>query len=113
MMVFSILRSGSTEFFTTRSKVAIGFFLVSINVFSAQLWADTCRKFSPIEYVECIYIKDDARLDPDAGEQPVYLPETLMSDRERTELIRRTKAAEGEMSAGPTANFYGTFADTH
>ena len=102
MMVFSLIRSGSWSNFSSRSKVSIAFFLVSINVFSAQLWADTCRKFSPIEFVECIYIKDDSKLD--SGKKPVYLPETLMTEREKEDL-KQMRATEGE----PCAAVYGTF----
>ena len=57
MMIFSILRSGNISFLTTRSKFSIFFFLLSVNIYLAQLWADTCRKFSPIEYLECVYIQ--------------------------------------------------------
>ena len=53
-------------------QVMFGVFIVSVNVFSAQLWAETCRKISPIEYVEVTYIRDDV----DQSEY-VYLPEVL------------------------------------
>ena len=95
--IFSVLRGGNAGFFTTRSKISIVFFLLSVNIYLAQLWADTCRKFSPIEYLECIYIQDDSRLDPG---KKVYLPETLMTATEREDLKRRQMRAAMPGSAG-------------
>ena len=56
-------------------QVMIGIFLVSVNVFSAQLWSETCKKFSPIEYLECtVFVEDDTVADR------VYLPDILRED---------------------------------
>jgi len=111
MMIFSVLRGGNAGFFTTRSKISIVFFLLSVNIYLAQLWADTCRKFSPIEYLECIYIQDDSRLDPG---KKVYLPETLMTASEKEDLKRRQMRAAMPGSAGGGETqvpeiVYGTF----
>ena len=40
-----------------RTKYAIGLFLISVNIFSAQLWTETCKKFSPIDYMECTLVR--------------------------------------------------------
>ena len=57
MTVFTVLRSGSLSSLTIMSKVSLGLFFITVNIFSAQLWADTCSKCSPIEYEPCTYIK--------------------------------------------------------
>ena len=103
---FSVLRGGNAGFFTTRSKISIVFFLLSVNIYLAQLWADTCRKFSPIEYLECIYIQDDSRLDPG---KKVYLPETLMTASEKEDLKRRQMRAAMPGSAGGLATIENYF----
>ena len=56
-----------------RSKYAIGLFLVSVNIFSAQLWSDTCKKFSPIEFMECTLVREQDLYQPDYD----YLPDIL------------------------------------
>ena len=48
MTVFIILRNGSVSFSSTMGKLCLGLFFVCINVFSAQIWADFCRKIGPI-----------------------------------------------------------------
>merc|ERR1712029_572346 len=52
MVVFIVVRAGNEEFFLLKSKVAIGLFFLSINVYSSQLWAHTCRAFSPVKFKE-------------------------------------------------------------
>ena len=46
---FIILRNGSLDL-TNMGKLCLFLFLVCVNVFAAQTWADTCKKLSPIEY---------------------------------------------------------------
>ena len=56
MTIFSVIRAGAgVSDLSIRSKYAIGLFLVTLNVFSAQLWSDTCKKFSPIGKFRCYY----------------------------------------------------------
>ena len=91
----------------------IGIFLVSVNVFSAQLWSETCKKFSPIEYLECTVFAEDATM-----EDRVYLPDILKGE----EMERKKETSEDdekEEQDGPYASSgdelmgkngsYGTF----
>lgn len=55
--IFMIWHSKCLPPFLDRSKYSGFLFLLSVNVFSAQLWADTCKKFSPIEYMECTLLR--------------------------------------------------------
>ena len=77
-------------------QVMFGVFIISVNVFSAQLWAETCKKISPIEYVEVTYIRDDV----DQSEY-VYLPEVLADSFAPNEENEDGQGREQE---------YGTFA---
>ena len=74
--------SGSMQFFSLRSKVATGLFLLSINMYSSQFWTHTCRKFSPVKYKECFYISDWEQ-PVDNTDRPLYLPAALMSAEEK------------------------------
>ena len=60
MIVFSVIRSLDPDIKTLnlRSKVAIGLFILTLNVSSAQIWSNTCRKISPIKY-EDVLLADD------------------------------------------------------
>ena len=49
MTTFIILRKGTFNL-TNMGKLCLGLLLFCVNVFSAQTWADTCKKLSPIEY---------------------------------------------------------------
>lgn len=49
MTTFIILRNGTLNI-NNMGKVVMGLFLVCVNIFLAQTWADTCKKFSPIAY---------------------------------------------------------------
>ena len=70
----SVVRSGaSISDLSLRSKYAIVLFLISVNIFSAQLWSDTCKKFSPIEYIECTLVREQDLNQPDYE----YLPDIL------------------------------------
>ena len=71
---FSFVRGGAsiTEL-SLRSKFSIGLFLVSVNIFSAQLWSETCKKFSPISYKECTLVREQDLHQPDYD----YLPDIL------------------------------------
>ena len=74
MTIFSVIRSGKAfSELSLRSKYAIGLFFLSVNIFSAQLWADTCKKFSPIEYRECTLVREQDLHQPDYN----YLPDIL------------------------------------
>eukprot|EP00095_Tigriopus_kingsejongensis_P008456 snap_masked-scaffold18_size714446-processed-gene-1.9 protein:Tk08456 transcript:snap_masked-scaffold18_size714446-processed-gene-1.9-mRNA-1 annotation:"hypothetical protein L798_12217" len=73
MTVFTILRSGSLSELTLKSKVEIVLFLLAVNIFSAQLWSDTCKKFSPIDYIESTYLREDEV----QNQNHTYLPDIL------------------------------------
>ena len=55
MIVFSLIRSLDSDVTTLsslnpRTKVAMGLFILTINICSAQIWSNTCKKISPIKY---------------------------------------------------------------
>ena len=52
MVVFTLIRSGDIEhgIFSLHTKVALGLFVLTLNICSAQLWYRTCKKISPIKY---------------------------------------------------------------
>ena len=52
-------------------------------IYLAQLWSSTCDKLSPIDYLECNYIREDD-LEVGMGRNDVYLPITLMTEDEKT-----------------------------
>ena len=58
MIVFSVIRSLDTEGINIRSKVAIGLFILTINICSAHIWSNTCRKVSPIRYEDVLLAND-------------------------------------------------------
>ena len=110
MTIFSVLRSGValTEL-TLRSKYAIGLFLVSVNIFSAQLWSDTCKKFSPIEYMECTLVREQDLNQPDFD----YVPDILQEGVVRYRFFPAgedgtTKRQESDTDE-VNSNAYGTF----
>lgn len=112
MMVFTVIRSGSLSELTMKSKVEIGLFLLAVNIFSAQLWSDTCKKFSPIEFIECTYLRESETL----SQNHVYIPDVLLphfraqnqrsSQRSVTSSTSRT--AENGIEPAPLPQ-YGTF----
>ena len=71
MIVFSVIRSLDPDIKTLnmRSKVAIGLFILTLNVNSAQILSNTCRKISPIKY-EDVLMPDD----PHDGHDEVNIP---------------------------------------
>ena len=74
MVVFILLRSGSVWSLTWLSKYTLVLFVITINVWSSQTWAATCRKLSPIKYVDVLYQEEEAGGDAVHGE---YLPDVL------------------------------------
>ena len=46
MIVFSLIRSldPDSQTLTLRTKVAVGLFVLTLNVCSAHIWSNTCRK---------------------------------------------------------------------
>jgi len=72
MVAFTILRSGEIANLTYLSKYTLALFVITINIFSAQVWAATCKKLSPIKYVDVLYNED-----MDENNRPEYLPDVL------------------------------------
>ena len=106
MMTFNVIRSGSWNDLTLRSKFAIGIFLLSVNIYSAQLWSDTCQKLSPIEYLECTIIKEDD-VEKEHKKNDIYLPEMLMSPEEKARY--REYREYYHSKPAHTTSYYGTF----
>ena len=44
------------------SKVSLGLFIVTLNVCSAQIWSNTCRKISPVKYEDVMLWEDKVKL---------------------------------------------------
>ena len=40
------------------SKVSLGLFIVTLNVCSAQIWSNPCRKISPVKYEDVMLWED-------------------------------------------------------
>ena len=101
MVVFNVVRLGSFSDFSIRSKVVIGMFFICCNIMSAQAWAETCRKFSPIIYKECVYVKDGRFNESGSNYSnlPIYLPDLLMTQEERKTVYRN--ADEHAQSKSP------------
>ena len=88
----SVVRSGaSISDLSLRSKYAIVLFLISVNIFSAQLWSDTCKKFSPIEYIECTLVREQDLNQPDYE----YLPDILKDGFVRYVFLKDQNAHKG------------------
>jgi len=77
MVIFSILRSGKLAYMTARTKYALVLFVITINIFTAQIWSSFCRRLSPIKYEDVLYLEDgdDEHLQP-------YLPNVLKEPEE-------------------------------
>ena len=71
MVIFSFIRSfdNSLSNLDWRTKVSLILFIVTINICSAQIWSNTCRKISPIKYEDAL-IQDD----PHDGHDEVNIP---------------------------------------
>ena len=48
----------STLYNKLYSKVSLGLFIVTLNVCSAQIWSNTCRKISPVKYEDVMLWED-------------------------------------------------------
>jgi len=76
MIVFSFVRSLDSNLSTLdlRTKVALALFILTLNICSAQIWSNTCRRISPIKY-EDVLLGDD----PEDDHDQVYLPDVLIN----------------------------------
>jgi len=75
LIVFSFIRSldsnlGSLDL---QTKVALALFILTLNVCSAQIWSNTCRRISPVKYEDVLLGED-----PDDHHDQIYLPKVLM-----------------------------------
>jgi len=76
MVIFSYIRSLEKTFSSLdmRTKVSLGLFIITLNVCSAQIWSNTCRKISPIKYEDVMLWEDK-----EDGHDKLYLPKVLFS----------------------------------
>ena len=76
MVVFSFIRSLDSSFnsLDVRTKVSLALFIVTLNVCSAQIWSNTCRKISPVKYEDVMLWEDK-----EDGHDKIYLPKVLTS----------------------------------
>ena len=87
MVVFNVVRQGSFNF-SLRSKIVTFVFFICCNILTAQAFAQSCRKLSPIVYKEDVYVKDGGL--EDGKNIPVYLPDLLMTKEERDSRLKAT-----------------------
>ena len=85
MIVFSLIRSLDSDVTTLsslnpRTKVAMGLFILTINICSAQIWSNTCKKISPIKYDDVLLAND-----PDDENSKIFLPQVLKAMTRDTE----------------------------
>ena len=74
MIVFSFIRSLDSDInaINFRTKVALALFILTLNVCSAQIWSNTCRRISPVKYEDVLLAED-----PEDEHDQVYLPKVL------------------------------------
>jgi len=89
MIIFSVIRSLDSDFRTLnlRTKVSIGLFILTLNICSAQIWSNTCRKISPIKYEDVLLGEDK---DDEHNEE--YVPRVLkqfLTAEDRGDNLRR------------------------
>ena len=92
MMLIAIRTESFAQFklnLSSKSTVSVFLFFISVNVYSASLWSETCKKLNPVEFVEGVYIKEKDE------SFKIYAPEMLMSE-EQKELIQRKKESHPE-----------------
>ena len=77
MMVFLLISSGSLCNLSICSLVASFLFIISFNIISSQLLMDSCKKYSPIQFVERPII-----CNCDKDYTPIYAPRSLMTEEE-------------------------------
>ena len=60
MIVFSFIRSLDTDMKTIsfRTKVAMGLFILTVNICSAQIWSNTCKRISAVRYEDVLLAND-------------------------------------------------------
>ena len=75
MVIFSFIRSfdNSLSNLDWRTKVSLILFIVTINICSAQIWSNTCRKISPVKYEDVMLWQDS-----EDGHDEIYLPKVLV-----------------------------------
>jgi len=84
MIVFSFIRSLDSDLSTLdlRTKVALALFILTLNICSAQIWSNTCKRISPIKYEDVLLGQD-----PEDEHDQIYLPKVLMENRSRNSRI--------------------------
>ena len=107
MMTFFLIRNGLNNL-KMRSSFSIGVFLLCLNIYSAQLWSNTCEKLSPIDYLECNYMREE---DGEEEKNDIYLPITLMSLEEKTK-YREYIAFKENKSSHNSQGGYGALGST-
>jgi len=118
MVIFSFIRSlgGDLSDLSMRTKVALGLFLLTLMIFSAQIWSDLCKRMSPIKYVHVLYAEDDTLEEHNEEYIPDVLKEYYKSEFSRsngeaedmidgTEVVTVVSHNDNET----TASDYGTF----
>ena len=71
---------------SSKSTVSCLFFFLSVNVYSSSLWAETCKKLNPVEFVERTYFQEE----DDARGTKTYAP-VMITTSDQRELIERRR----------------------
>ena len=88
LMVFALIRTASWNDMTGRTKVSALLFFASTNIYFSQLCVDTCKKCSPVDYVDNLLIREESS---EEGRDNIYLPFPLMSDDEKRRYLEFKK----------------------
>ena len=74
LIVFSFVRSldSNLSSLDLQTKVALALFILTLNVSSAQIWSNTCRRISPVKYQDVLLGED-----PEDQHDQVYIPSVL------------------------------------
>ena len=88
LMVFALIRTASWNDMTGRTKVSALLFFASTNIYFSQLCVDTCKKCSPVDYVDNLLIREESR---EEGRDNIYLPFPLMNDDEKRRYLEFKK----------------------
>ena len=88
LMVFALIRTASWNDMTGRTKVSALLFFASTNIYFSQLCVDTCKKCSPVDYVDNLLIREESS---EEGRDNIYLPFPLMNDDEKRRYLEFKK----------------------
>ena len=88
LMIFALIRTASWNDMTGRTKVSALLFFISTNIYFSQLCIDTCKKCSPVDYVENLLVREELS---EEDRDNIYVPFSLMTDDEKRRYLEFKK----------------------